>query len=222
MSHLPRRSNAVFRLRLSISFLMMMGLLLEAPPMLSESGQGVPKKTSSSGARSAAPPSAPRPSLDTLKSRVNAFWGLLQARRKAEALQYVEPSAQELRGLASSNVLRTAHHDSDIVSQSRGSICNRRGEGHFPSHSQSDLVARDSKMGFPQWHLVRPDRRSLSCRPLSHESWKTERPPAEPWRNAETPGSDSRRPSFRDHSPGVRHCTSWGKRFIFIRISPGC
>ncbi len=94
MSHLPRRSITMIRLRLFAGLLVLGGIVLGALPADPEVGQGVPKKASSPAGRSAALQSA-RPSLDALKSRVSAFWNLLQAGRKAEAAQYVEPSRRK-------------------------------------------------------------------------------------------------------------------------------
>lgn len=94
MSLSPRPPNTVIRLRFLISGLMLGGLFLWAQAPALSAGQGVQKQPPP-GARSGSPQGALKPSLDTLKSRVNAFWSLLARGRKSAALQYVEPSRRK-------------------------------------------------------------------------------------------------------------------------------
>jgi len=79
------------QLQLRVAIILFAGFFLDAPnTVLSQTK--IVQKQSSAGARSAAPTSEIRPSLDTLKARVNAYWSLLARERRSEALQYVEPS----------------------------------------------------------------------------------------------------------------------------------
>jgi hypothetical protein len=82
------------QLRLFISGLLLGWLLVEAPAIVFGSGQNAQKPPAQS-TRSAPPQGAPRPSLDTLKSRAIAYWNLLARGQKSQALQYVEPSRRE-------------------------------------------------------------------------------------------------------------------------------
>ena len=91
MSLLPRPRIALIHLQLPIAMLLLAGFFLDAPDIVLSETQNVPKQ-SSAAARPAAPTGEIKPSLDTLKARVNAYWSLLARERKSEALQYVEPS----------------------------------------------------------------------------------------------------------------------------------
>jgi hypothetical protein len=91
MFFLPRPRITLIQLQLPVAMLLLASFFLDAPDMVLSETQNVPKQ-SSAGARSAAPTSAVRPSLDLLKARVNEYWSLLARDRKSEALQYVEPS----------------------------------------------------------------------------------------------------------------------------------
>ncbi len=79
---------------LLFSGLILGGIFLDLPGNLADAGQGV-KKPPAPAAQSTPVQAAPKPSLDTLKSRVNAFWNLLMRGQKSEALQYVELSGRK-------------------------------------------------------------------------------------------------------------------------------
>ena len=88
---LPRPRITLIQLQLPVAVFILASFFVDAPDSVLSQTQNVPKQ-SSAGARSAAPASAIKPSLDLLKARVNEYWRLLARERKSEALQYVEPS----------------------------------------------------------------------------------------------------------------------------------
>jgi hypothetical protein len=91
MFFLPRPRITLIQLQLLAAMFILASFFVDAPDIVLSATQNV-QKQSSAGARSAAPTSAVRPSLDLLKARVNEYWSLLARDRKSEALQYVEPS----------------------------------------------------------------------------------------------------------------------------------
>ena len=91
MSLLTRQRIVVHTWSLPTALLIVAGLFVDAHQLIFPQTQTAPKQ-SSAGARSSAPTNVVAPSLDLLKSRVNAYWNLLAQERKSEAIQYVEPS----------------------------------------------------------------------------------------------------------------------------------